>query len=136
MMRARYLLVLATSLMLGGCPKETAIWIEPGSTSERLVFRVSTERGKDTPTEFYVLNVSSCPEPNVPARTYWVLSASDTGPAKPPTRIIYGVAPEGYRSEVGPFALTPGCYQAAVVGTGRTKFLVGADGLVSEIEVD
>lgn len=131
MLRVKILLVALIALALTGCPEETAIWVEPESTASRLVFGVSRERGAVTPINFGVLNVSACETRDA----YWVLSSTGRR-VEHPLLVEYGVVPPGFVSDVGPRPLDPGCYLASVVGTGRTRFIVGEDGAVEELNDD
>ena len=50
-----------------------------------------------------------------------------------PARVVYGEPPTGFQSERGPEPLVPGCYQAAILGTGGVQFMIDLDGGVREV---
>jgi len=122
--------VIAIAFAALACEEKTALWIIPGSTANQLEFGVSHRRGGTKPIEFQILNVHTCPGASGQEVEYWVLVADSS--AVPSARIRYGVPPPGYRSLMGPLSIDPGCYHAAIAGTGRLQFEVGADGRVLE----
>lgn len=60
----------------------------------------------------------------------WVVGPR--GGTAPWRTVTYGVTPPDGVSDEGPRPLTPGCYQAAISGNGRTVFDVAPDGRVTE----
>ena len=74
----------------------------------------------------YGLTVMTCN-----GRAVWTISNQELG--LPPSRISYGVTPDGFVSRVGPEPLEPGCYEVVVSGPSRVRFRIGEDGkLVGE----
>lgn len=125
-MKMRYgvsLALVGIAILVTGCPKQTAIWVEEGSTSTRLLFRIASERGAEVPVNFQVLNVSRCES----GERYWVISSTHEG-VSPPLQVQYGVVPEGYATSVEAKPLGPGCYLASVIGTGRATFTIDDEG--------
>jgi hypothetical protein len=72
-------------------------------------------------TLLYGLTVMTCN-----GRAVWTISNQRLG--LPPSRISYGVAPDGFVSRVGPEPLKPGCYEVVVSGPSRVRFQIGEDG--------
>ena len=117
-------------LIAVGCPQETAVWIENGSTLERLVFRVADKRDSDKIVEIGVLRVNSCSLPDSGAGSWVIGGRSGTVPVQ---RIVYGEPPPGFASYMGPDPLAPGCYRVSISGSGRTTFLVDSGGGVRDL---
>lgn len=69
----------------------------------------------------YGLTVMTCR-----GRDVWTISNVRLGLA--PSRITYGVTPDGFVSRVGPEELKPGCYELVVSGPSRVRFHIGEDG--------
>jgi hypothetical protein len=69
----------------------------------------------------YGLTVMTCR-----GRAVWTISNVRLGLA--PSRITYGITPDGFVSRVGPEELKPGCYEVVVSGPARTRFHIGEDG--------
>ena len=119
---------VAVIVALAACAGRNAVWLDPASTPERVVFRISNGPGSTAPPSyFYGLTVMSCGG-NV---VLWTLRNSETTSASRPARIVYGEPPRGYYSADGPRPLRPGCYRVAVSGPATTEFRIGADGAVS-----
>jgi len=130
--RARALL-LAGCLALTACAGRNAVWVEPGSTAARVVFRVANTPGGAAPIDFfYGLTVATCEG----GRVMWTMRNADTQSAARPIRIVYGEPPAGYVSATGPLPLVPGCYRATVSGPASTEFVVRADGSVAPVAAD
>ena len=111
-----------------GCPQKSAVWIEDGSTSQHLVFRLGRSVGGGPPDDFYGMTVSRCGADGTAQNAVWAVARSQDVPV--PIRVVYGEAPAGYRTVKGPDPLQPGCYEAADSGSGRMRFLVNVDGSV------
>lgn len=72
-------------------------------------------------TLLYGLTVMTCS-----GRAVWTISNQGLG--LPPSRISYGVTPEGFVSRVGPETLKPGCYEVVVSGPSHVRFHIGENG--------
>ncbi len=117
-------------VLVAGCPRKTAVWVAPNSTSTRLVFGVATKRGGDEPIGPGSLAVHPCGTAAKSA-ALWALS-TDSGAVSVPLSLAYGEEPAGHHTTIGPKPLTMGCYRANVSGTGSTEFEVLANGSVVE----
>src|SRR5829696_3825115 len=85
--------VLLLAATLAACAGRNAVWVDPGSTRERVVFHISNGPGSTAPPSyFYGLTVMSCGG-NV---VLWTLRNSETASAARPARIVYGEPPRGY----------------------------------------
>ena len=137
-MKGRNLFLLALLLLVAGCPRRTAVWVEEGSTREHLVFRVSDERGSDHPLAIWYVRVDRFVPESQTYEIMWGFSFATSPPEM--TRVEYGVVPHGAKSmvpsEAGAPLLAPGCYQAYTDGTGRSVFEVEAGGVVRELDRD
>ena len=125
----RLWLPLVGALTVLACPEQNAVWVEEGSSADSLVFGVGRFRdGRGPPLSsvptFVVLR---CTEPDADEDVVWQVVVADSQ-APVPDRIRYGTPPVGYHSTVGPQDLAPGCYQAAIVGSGRAAFEIASDG--------
>ena len=69
----------------------------------------------------YGLTVMTCR-----GRAVWTISNARLGLA--PSRITYGITPDGFVSRVGPEELEPGCYEVVVSGPFHVRFHIGEDG--------
>lgn len=72
----------------------------------------------------YGLTVMTCN-----GRAVWTISNQGLG--LPPSRITYGVTPDGFVSRVGPEPLKPGCYELVVSGPSHVRFRIGENGLLT-----
>ena len=129
--RFRALLVAAGVAVLAACPREGAVWIEPGSTASTLTFGVGIGRNGRPHEDFQGLRVDACSSVGgPPGSAYWLLTpvsvVSEVG------RVRYGVPPEGYQNEQGPRPLVAGCYRVRSLNEGVAHFDVLADGSVRE----
>ena len=114
--------------VLAGCAGRNAVWVDPASTPERVVFRISDSPGSAAPQSyFYGLTVMSCGGGQV----LWTMRNVDGAAAARPMRVVYGEPPTGYYSADGPRPLRAGCYRVVVSGPASAEFRVGADGTVS-----
>ena len=116
---------VSATLLLTACPQNSAVWIQPGSTRDHLVFQLSGDH-RSRPQTVYSgsIRVERC------------LTASETRPdlmwgAAPRntavlTSITYGVMPAGYEPLMNQPSkakvLTPGCYFVGTSGSGNLKF--------------
>jgi hypothetical protein len=72
----------------------------------------------------YGLTVMTCH-----GRAVWTISNQRLGLA--PSRIVYGVTPDGFVTRVGPeLPLKPGCYEVVVSGPAKKRFTIEPDGRV------
>jgi hypothetical protein len=120
--------VLAAALALTGCPEQTAVWIEDGSTAEQLSFGVGKTEGGAALGNLAGLTVFPCQADGTPQNAVWVIARSGEGAV--PSRVVYGQAPTGYRTVKGPEPLPPGCYMAGISGSGRVRFHVTQEGAI------
>jgi hypothetical protein len=133
----RRALLCAGLVVLSGCPQQTALWIEPGSTAEHLVFGISNVRGGTTAIQITVLRIDRWDVQSGGYLLHWGYGAGGGIVPDGSTRIMYGVMPgdaeplEGAPAEAPP--LQEGCYLAYDTGTGRAVFLVDAAGRVFEL---
>lgn len=119
--------------MLGACPKQEEIWVAEHSRADSVVFGIGTSRGGDPPRRFGGLRVDHCGSDAIGPDALWLLVAA--GRERTVSRVMYGRAPEGYRSDAGPSDLPPGCYMVSSIGAnGRTEFEITASGSVIERE--
>ena len=123
--------LLASTVLLLGCPKRSALWIEPGSTARHLIFGVGKTRHGPPLSSLQGITVVACGrESELPNSALWSLGKSSDGPV--PTRIVYGVDPPGYTSHGAAPPLITGCYRAEDSGSGRVEFVVHPEGTVTE----
>lgn len=123
---------------LTGCPKQTSVWIAPGSSIERLEFALGEERGEAKPIAVGLLRIDRCSNlqgGNFPPaqQATWLIEAVP-GTSREVSRIIYGQPPEGFR-EAAPARLLerPGCFIATIPGEGFTGFEIDAQGRITEL---
>jgi hypothetical protein len=130
----RLSVLLVGSLMVLACPERTAVWVEEGSTATNLLFGVARYRDRQGPplSDLPTLIVQRCTEPEADEDVVWQIVVGDSQPPVP-TQIRYGEPPPGYRSRVAPRKLTPGCYLALILGSGRVTFEVASDGSVTTL---
>lgn len=128
----------ALLLFLAGCPELSAIWIDQGSTTAHLVFRLADKRGGTRPPFVGVFRVDRCvPDTTRPGpRPMWGAGVGREAKNAELSKIQYGVLPPGYEKLMGQadtaLTLTPGCYRATMDGTGSTTFDVLPDGTIRE----
>lgn len=114
--RAARLLAIVVLLATGCVAEElTRVSVEPGPAPRAVVFVLNDL------DLLYGLSVLTCR-----GRDMWTISNQRLG--EPPTRIVYGVTPDGFVDRSGPTVLTPGCYDVIVSGPSRTRFRIGNDG--------
>ena len=112
-------------LALVGCAATNLVGIESESEPWRPVFRVTDASGRGAVRWVYGLSVVTCGTDSAE----WTIAA--TGDAPTPTRIVYGEAPRGFVSRVGPEPLRPGCYEVYVSESRGARFRIGRDGRVA-----
>jgi hypothetical protein len=123
----RVLACVCLALVAAGCPERTAVWIEPESTAERLVFAVGRTPGGPPLRQLSQLTVYPCADDAV-HRPVW--SINDVGATASPRRITYGQVPRGFAASIAAETLTPGCYRVLINGTGNQEFSVRHDGSI------
>ncbi len=128
----RYLLVPVTLAAALGCPQETAVWVTSGSVAPPLVFRLGPKRGSQSNVSLGMLTVFRClgDDPSRIGDTVWKVRSSDT--AQPILEVSYGALPIGFVAAVEATPLTPGCYVVQISGTGRTRFRIARNGIVTD----
>jgi hypothetical protein len=126
--------VLAISgIMLGGCPSDVRVDIQPGSTLDHLTFTISRgASGKGTELSGFL--VEACASAFTgPSKKFWLLE-----PVNNPPRIdhlSYGTSPEGYRATIAPQRLERGsCYTVAYGGTSELYFVIDGAGAIRKID--
>jgi hypothetical protein len=89
--------------------------VEPTPTPGVVVFAMNDR------TLMYGLTVMTCR-----GRAMWTISNERLG--RPPSRITYGITPDGFVSRLGPRPLTRGCYEVVVSGPSKKRFNIERDG--------
>lgn len=120
-------LLIPLCLVLVACPYRSAVWVEPGSTAEHMVFVLGkADNHPEPPLQLYYFGVYPCPFDDEswgqPEQAVWLIE--EAGNASVPRRVVYGVDPPGYKTVRGPAPLTPGCYRARDSGNGFVEFEV------------
>lgn len=132
-----FMVLLLGALAAGaaGCAEDVSIWVEPGSTAEHLVFRVSTDPHGDKPAAPDGLLVTPCRPQSADSATVWAIGRNVEATSSI-TEIRYGTVPPGYTETSPPKPLRPGCYAVSYAAKEATYFLVTDDGRVVEISAD
>ena len=127
---------IGTTLVLAGCLMKSAIWVVEGSTSDHVEFGISDKRHGSRAIEWGVLTIWECPrQDRAPQHTLWTLTRETRfWKDEWPVRIVYGAPPAGFKSDKGPEALVPGCYEAVTSGTGSVRFVIDSIGSVVELQ--
>jgi hypothetical protein len=129
--RLRWLTLLVAIPMILGCPQRAHVWVEPGSTSVALVFRVGAFLDKPGMVALGTFAVERC-APNDTTTRMWLVYADEL--TDKVDRIVYGAVPPAFTQKAPARQLTPGCYIAAVGGSpGRRKFIVNASGAITSL---
>lgn len=129
--------LLLLALLVAGCTmRKSAVWLESASSPEDLTFGVATERGGAEPVaHLNYVAVRTCYSSGEEQTTLWQARGELPSGTAPPTRISYGVPPDGFVSEVPAQPLSPGCYEGIISGngiSGTVRFTVDADRQVTE----
>lgn len=130
--RYRWLAMFAL-LGLAGCQVHYALWIEEGSTSSNLVFRVSQVDDPLEPVRITGLSVTPkpCSDRLVPfAPDIWRINGM--GVAGETSSISYGQTPAGWEEVVRAAPLTAGCYVAWGPQLPPRFFRVESDGRITD----
>jgi hypothetical protein len=121
--------VLALAALVTGCPKDTAIWVQEGSTAGNLVFVLGKEPGKPEPVGIGVLSVRPCGATEGDRATaLWIIEGS--GGTQPLERVRYGITPQDFVATVEAKPIGPGCYRVDISGSGETTFEIDRSGAV------
>ena len=124
--------------LLAGCLRPAVIWIEPGATADNLVFLVARRQDNREPVEdLRLIEVKTCyVSTKIDQRVLWMATRSGDAHTRPPIRIQYGDAPEGFATSTAPVRLTQGCFEASISGEGVSavrRFEVGSSRSLVEI---
>lgn len=130
-------LSLATIASQGACTmRDSAVWLEPGSTAENIVFGIGAERGGTAPiSNLNYVAVRTCDSAAVAQQTRWQVRGEVQDGERPPARISYGVVPRGFSEEHPAEPLGPGCYEVLVSGHGisaSVRFAIQPNGRIIE----
>ena len=133
----RFAVLLLSGTVVLACPMKSAIWIVPGSTANHLEFGISDKRLGKRPIEWGGITVYDCyTHQGQDQHVYWSAGRGVKTLREWPTRVSYGVVPAGLDSLRGPESLRPGCYTAAILGTGVVSFMVDSVGGVQEVKTN
>ena len=129
------IVVLILFTMSGACSRRKGeMWLEPGSTAQKMVFGVAEKRGASRPVRYLdYFAVRTCYDTTKAQQTLWEVRRSGSDPV--PTRISYGTVPPGFSTDVPPRPLEPACYEALMSGQGvghEVEFIVNQDGSIVE----
>lgn len=137
MKRSLQILLLSLMLLLACMMRRASMWIESESTATDLTFMVAQERGGTHPVlDLDYIAVRTCPVQDQEQVIVWQSVGLTPSSQEIPTRYEYGVAPLGFRNQIGPKPLTPGCYEASISGQGiaaSVRLVVRSDGRVEEM---
>jgi hypothetical protein len=116
--------------------RKSAIWLEPDSSAQNVVFGVAQERHGSAPVfHLNYVAVRTCYSSVDQYKTLWQARGDLPKGESVPTRITYGRPPAGFMTEIPPQPLTPGCYEGLISGdgiSGTVRFAVQPDGSVTE----
>lgn len=119
-------------VVVGGCPNPATVAVDI-SRSEPFVPAFALDRNGPVGNLVPRLSVHPCASvdsANPPS--LWTATAEAEAP--PPTVVLYGEAPDGFRgSEALP--LSAGCYYVSI-GSSQAYFEVAADGSISRLSSD
>ena len=129
--------LLPLVLLLTACPEERKLWVIPGSTRAHLVIGNADKREATRSRHWNHLTILSCADYlAVTSRivdAHWSLTpvgdSRDRLPA--PSRIRYGVVPQGYKASGPAKPLDTGCYVAQV--SQPFYFVIDSSGAVRDI---
>jgi hypothetical protein len=136
--RAPRLLAL---LLITACLRTAVLHIVPGSTRQRLSFRLSRNENADVQLDRYSgirvvkyrCGVERGPEDSIYWRTY---SQDGKGVSPAPLNIHYGVPLPAFTTDVEARPLSGGCFEAELLTPGwsaATRFEVDTLGIVREL---
>ena len=128
----RWIPVAALPLVLAFSCGTGAMWVEPGSTASRMVFRIAnTNRTGPPRVPMGTIAVNRCQS--------WSDIMWEIEPVRDSAsveRVVYGVVPPGFRERTPPKPLDVGCYIAHVESGAETWFEVDSVGTVTEVSVE
>lgn len=127
-MRRTPAIVVSLSLLLGACPQKTAVWVDAGSTADRLTLVLGKTRGRENHVSTS-LRIDRC-------AYNWLEDDQDRALWKghvDGSRVVYGSA-SGAADMRGAPALGPGCYHVTTSGTGDVAFTVDSLGRVTQLD--
>lgn len=138
-MRAKTRLLLGAAVLTASVScmmRKSAVWLDGASTTQRPVIGLARERhGSEPVIHLNYVAVRSCYTSDKPQQTYWQARGELPPGTTVPTRIVYGVAPSGFNTEVAPQGLAPGCYEEIVSGngvSGTVRFIIASDETIHE----
>lgn len=125
--------LVATTMLLAACPKQTAVWIVAASTADRLQFGLGKRLGREQAGYVSILIVQRCGNVGDANLRVWALlpATGGSGPGLP-GRVTFGTAVAGFLQDSSTSTLSAGSYLAATEGTGRAYFLVDSAGSIKE----
>lgn len=136
---AKWPILALIIIPLWGCPQDTAVWVDAGSTADDLTLIFGRERGVQEPIEIMGLRIDECRAVAAKGRypapdsAVWALEVS-TAASPSISNLQYGEAPTGF-SALGPAPELQNseCYLVTISGTGRTAFEIDANGEITEL---
>ena len=107
----RFACAMMIALLLVGCMRPSAVWVEPGSTRENLRFSIGKKRGSHVPIDnLNIVRVSACGvgkgERTVGERVLWLASGFASPDALAAT-FVYGYPPHGLNTRHAPETCSP-----------------------------
>ena len=138
----RTLRLLVVLGLAAGCMRQSAVWLEPGSTLEHLRFGYGARRGSHEPLDdLQLVQVAACGvgprERRVGERVLWLASGNVSDATALAGAVSYGEPPRGLVTRRGPERLAPGCYVFSISGNGisaSTCFEISAQGGITQSE--
>jgi len=124
-------------LVLTACPKRGAVWLTPDADGGKVMFAFGTAEGREAAGLSTVLTVWRCPAANQPGVVMWGIASAYT-PSSPlmPSRVEYGVVPDGFQETTPPKPLAAGVYEVVGDGDQADYFLVDKAGQLSRTDRD
>ena|ERR1041385_9191460 len=119
------LCMLTVPVLLGGCPMNQVVWLEPSATRDHLVVLRGSKRGVPEALPLAGFDVRECGlegNQDGPEALWAVRLDLSARPVKYPSRIVYGTVPEGYVSAAPAKPIKGSCVR--LVGAGATVTVV------------